>query len=270
MGDEDERRVMLSPELQDISDNVDTLLTRVAAVAPTAVELAALATKVDTLLTRLSSARAGYLDQLDFSLAEAIAAIPTTAMRGTDGAALASSWTAALATALGNYSAVRAGYLDNLAFNAPSMVWAGSTAKVVVPGTGADLDFPSVVIAGIPDGVTLKRVDAVLVVGFTLDSSTAENQIKAGTTDAIHVLASGGSWANCISAIPVPALSYETPASGYGGGGPIFGNTDIKATVTGNGTWLFRSEETSKTKAIEATGGNLELHVVSIVVRAWW
>lgn len=37
------------------------------------------------------------------------------AMRGTDGAALAASWTAALATALGNYTAARAGYLDELA-----------------------------------------------------------------------------------------------------------------------------------------------------------
>ncbi|KKM81957.1 hypothetical protein LCGC14_1324510 [marine sediment metagenome] len=35
--------------------------------------------------------------------------------RGTDNAALASSWTAALATALANYTAVRAGYLDELA-----------------------------------------------------------------------------------------------------------------------------------------------------------
>jgi len=36
-------------------------------------------------------------------------------MRGTDSAALASSWTAALATILGNYTAARAGYLDELA-----------------------------------------------------------------------------------------------------------------------------------------------------------
>jgi len=36
------------------------------------------------------------------------------AMRGTDSAALAASWTAALATALGNYTAARAGYLDNI------------------------------------------------------------------------------------------------------------------------------------------------------------
>ncbi len=67
-----------------------------------------------TALANYTAIRAGYLDELDFDLAAAIAAIPTT-MRGTDGAALASAWTAALATALANYTSVRAGYIDELA-----------------------------------------------------------------------------------------------------------------------------------------------------------
>jgi len=44
-----------------------------------------------------------------------------TAMRGTDSAALASAWTAALATALANYTATRAGYLDNLSVGAVAL-----------------------------------------------------------------------------------------------------------------------------------------------------
>ena len=52
-----------------------------------------------------------------------IASIPTTAMRGTDGAALASAWTPALATALAAYTAARGVYLDELAAaNLPSDV----------------------------------------------------------------------------------------------------------------------------------------------------
>lgn len=43
---------------------------------------------LSTLETRLSAIRAGYLDQLDFALQEAIAAIPTTTMRGTDNVVL--------------------------------------------------------------------------------------------------------------------------------------------------------------------------------------
>jgi len=87
-----------------------------------------------TILDNFTALRIGYLDQLDFALQEAIAAITTAgptnaqmetardaiiaaipAMVGTDGAALAASWTAALATALGSYTAVRGGYLDELA-----------------------------------------------------------------------------------------------------------------------------------------------------------
>ncbi len=45
-----------------------------------------------TALANYTAIRAGYLDQLDFALQEAIAAIPTTAMRGTDNALLAANY----------------------------------------------------------------------------------------------------------------------------------------------------------------------------------
>jgi len=50
-------------------------------------------------ISSLNVTRIGYLDQLDFNLNEAIAAIPTT-MVGTNGAALASAYTAARAASL--------------------------------------------------------------------------------------------------------------------------------------------------------------------------
>lgn len=93
----------------------------------------------DLLVNRLTAIRAGYLDELATANLPAdvdtlktycdilddagngLAAIKAeveglagAAMRGTDGAALAASWTAALATALGNYTAARAAYLDNI------------------------------------------------------------------------------------------------------------------------------------------------------------
>ncbi|MCK4527324.1 hypothetical protein KAW18_08120 [candidate division WOR-3 bacterium] len=60
-----------------------------------------------------------------------LGAIPTTAMRGTDNAALAADWTAALATILGNFSAARIGYLDELAAaNLPTDIAAIPTVMV--------------------------------------------------------------------------------------------------------------------------------------------
>lgn len=50
------------------------------------------------------------------AIAADVAGLDGAAMRGTDNAALAVAWTAALATALANYTAVRAGYLDQLDF----------------------------------------------------------------------------------------------------------------------------------------------------------
>ena len=234
---EEKRRVALIPglteietDIADLQTDVTTLLTRVTAAVATNADMA-------TLLGRVTGAVALNTD---------------------------------MATLLTRVSAARAGYLDELAVTAPNMSWAGTLAKVIVPGTGADLDFPDVVVAGIPTGVTLKRATCALIVGFTLDSSGSENQIKTGTTDDIRIMLAGGSWGtNDLLAIPVPALSFETKLSDYGAGGPIFGNTDIKAIIA-NGTFNFRSEETNRTKAIEATGASLELHMVSIVASAWW
>ena len=74
-----------------------------------------------TLETRLSAIRAGYLDELAaanlptdiIAIINALAAIPTV-MVGTNGAALASAWTAGLATILGNFTSTIIGYLNNV------------------------------------------------------------------------------------------------------------------------------------------------------------
>lgn len=142
---------------------------------------------------------------------------------------------------------------------------------IVVPAVGADLDFPSVVIAGLPADATIIRVDMILIIGAILDTSSAENQIKVGTTDAIYVKKSSGAWGtDDISALVFQALGLQVAADGYRGGAVIFGATDIKSEVDGNGTYNFRSEETNRTKGVEATGGTLELLDVSIVVRVWF
>jgi len=70
-------------------------------------------------ISSLSAARIGYLDELAAAnLPADIAAIPTTAMRGTENAAtVADGWDAALATILDNFTAARIGYLDELDFD---------------------------------------------------------------------------------------------------------------------------------------------------------
>lgn len=74
--------------LNTVDTNMDTMLARWTAALATA-------------LASYTAVRAGYLDQLDFALQEAIAAIPTTAMRGTDNVVLAGPTKAQMDTAHG-------------------------------------------------------------------------------------------------------------------------------------------------------------------------
>lgn len=157
----------------------------------------------------------------------------------------------------------------------PSMIFpSASQAIVVIPGAGADLDFPSVVVAGLPSGLSIKRVDFVLVIGGLLDTSSAENQIKTGTADKIFVKKSGDAWADgtpkVISALTFTQLGLQVDADAYRGGAVLFGATDIKGVVTADGTYNFRSEETNEGKGVEATAGTIELLDVSSVIRVWF
>jgi len=79
------------------------------------IKTATAGTKTTVLVFYTSAQSLDTTDTAVDAIKTVVDAIPTTAMRGTDNAALASAWTAALATALGNYTAARAGYLDELA-----------------------------------------------------------------------------------------------------------------------------------------------------------
>ena len=108
---------------------LQTLLAAITAAGPTKTEMdtghGLLATPAQ-VATALNTYDAIKRSEATTDKDAIIAAIP--AMVGTDGAALASAWTAALAGVLANYTAVRAGYLDELAAaNLPADVTALNT-----------------------------------------------------------------------------------------------------------------------------------------------
>ena len=178
-------------------------------------------------------------------------------------------------TLLTRLSAARAGYMDALNRDRPNMLFpSASLAIVVIPGTGADLAFPDVVVAGLPSGITIAKADLVLVIGGLFDTSSAENQIKAATTDQIFVKKAADAWSDgspkVIAALTFTALGLQVDADAYRGGPVLFGATDIKGVVTVDGTYNFRSDETTETKGVEATGASLELLDVTAVIRVWF
>lgn len=159
--------------------------------------------------------------------------------------------------------------------NVSCMMFSSAPSSIVViPGTGADLDFPSVTVAGLPAGCNILRVDMSLVIGALFDTSASENQIKTGTTDQLFVKLSSDAWSGGAGVVDkcldFPALGLQVGAGAYRAGAILEGATDIKAVVDANGTYNFRSEETNKTKGVEATGASLELLDVSTLIRVWF
>jgi len=123
------------------------------------------------------------------TLSDQIDTIPTTAMRGTDNAALASAWTAALATALGSYTAARAGYLDELAAaNLPTDVAANATAIAALN----DISVADI-IAGVADGsYDLQEMIRIIFAACALKSSgggTTEVKFRNSADDTDRITA---------------------------------------------------------------------------------
>jgi len=180
-------------------------------------------------------------------------------------------------TLLTRLSAARAGYMDHLNRNRPDMIFPSlasdaAAAIVVLPAVAADLDFPSVVIADLPSGLTIARADLVLVTGALFDTSSAENQVDQAAK-TIRVKLSTGAWAtpaDQIAALTFALNALQTAADGTRGGPALFGGIDISSIVTGNGTYNFRSEETNNGEGVTVTGASLEMHDVFSIIRVWY
>jgi len=177
-------------------------------------------------------------------------------------------------TLLTRLSAARAGYMDALNRDRPSMLFPSALPKAIiaVPAVGnvADLDFPDIIVAGLPSGITIARADLVLIIGALLDTSAAENQVAAANKK-LRIKISTGAWAtNDIPALTFVLNSLQCDASAYRGGTVLFGATDIKAVVTADGTYNLRSVQTTREDAVIATGDTLELLDVSAVIRVWF
>lgn len=205
-----------------------------------------------TLLTRLSAARAGYMDEL------AAANLPTD-----------------VGNLLSRLTSTRAGYMDALNRQRPDMIFpsapnAAESPIVALPAVAADLDFPSVVVSGLPSGLSIAKADFVLVCGALFDTSGAENQVDQASK-TIRVKVSTGSWgSDDIVALTFGNLSLQTDADAYRGGVVLYGSADIKSVISGDGTYNFRSEETNRSEGVTVTGASLEMLDAFSVVRVWF
>ena len=145
--------------------------------------------------------------------------------------------------------------------------WAHPAAdKITIDSSAADIAFPSIVVAGLPSGLTLVRVVFILAIANLKDTSAADNYINAASK-SIRVKISTGAWGtDDIIALTLDNQALYTKASAERGG-PVLIGPDIKATVTGNGTWNVQSDEAARGDALVSLGDDLELYDVSVGLR---
>jgi len=137
---------------------------------------------------------------------------------------------------------------------------------VTVPAVAADLDFPNVVVAGIPTGATILKAIPILHIARFVDSSAGENKINAASK-TLRVKKSSGAWGtDDIVAFTFDQNGFLTAASAGRGGVTLIG-ADVKSEVDGNATYNFRSEETNRSDAIVAAGASLLLYDVQLTFR---
>jgi len=153
--------------------------------------------------------------------------------------------------------------------------WSLPVDKIQVPGTAADLTFPSVVVLGLPGTATLVRVVVILTIRAILDTSASANYIDEASK-TLRVMKSDGTWGtNDVVGITFDQNSLYCVASTKEAGPTIIGSHDVKGEVDGDATYIFISMETlplvsPRADAISAVADHLELYDVQVGLRVFY
>ena len=229
------------------------LLEQITAARLAELDAANLPADVDTLKT--------YCDILDDAV-NGLAAIKAeveglagAVMRGTDNAALAASWTAALATALGNYTAARAGYLDNINQAGLLQVTAARAALLdqITALRLAELDA-----ANIPadiDGLKTSRNRQLFQMDFWQRGGTSTVINQAAATVAwgdieIEDIPTGATVVRAIAMIKFRTIENTNAIANNLDGSTVAGASQVLQVQKAAGTWR---------DAIRFNGGQLRV-----------
>jgi hypothetical protein len=150
--------------------------------------------------------------------------------------------------------------------------WSAPADKITIPVSSSpdDIDFPDIVVAGLPSGLTVERIVLILTSRALKDTSGSNNYIaEAGKT--IRIKLSTGEWGeDDIVAMTFAVNSLYCVADTKETGPVVVGDTDIKSVVTGDGTYNVRSEETNRGEGLVAAGASLEVYDVQVGVRVFF
>lgn len=148
--------------------------------------------------------------------------------------------------------------------------WSSPMANITITSTPTDLTFPSVVVSELPSGLTIRRVALILTSRAIYDSSGADNYINAASK-TLRIKKSTGVWGtDDIVGITFALNSLYTIGTYKEAGPVIIGSSDIKAVVTGDGTYNVMSNQTSWGDALVSLGNSLELYDIQTGLRIFY
>lgn len=114
--------------------------------------------------------------------------------------------------------------------------WSDLDDVIDLPVVAADTDLPDVVVSGLPSGISLVRVVAILKVRAIENTNAGgTNGIKGAQN--IQVQKGAGAW---VTAINLADNQWLVAASTRESGDVLIGDNDVKATVDGDGTYNFQ------------------------------
>jgi len=142
--------------------------------------------------------------------------------------------------------------------------WSDNDDDITLTTTvGADHALPSCVVAGLPTGITIIRVVAMLKIALIKDTSGADNAINGVTSLKVDA---DNLYGSLVTAIDIPDNSWAVDVSEATerGGDVMIGDNDIKTEVTGNATFYARLED------IVCDGNNLKLKDIAWGLRIYF
>ena len=110
-----------------------------------------------------------------------------------------------------------------------------SLAELEITNVAANKTLPNVTIANTPSTAVTDKVNVLIIFRTVLEDNQVNNMLDGN--QYIQVSPDGVTWTNCILLVD---NAFDVELSTKEGGTIVYGNIDVKAIVTGNGTYQFR------------------------------
>ncbi len=139
----------------------------------------------------------------------------------------------------------------------------------VVLAPVVNIPLPDIVVAGLPTGLTIQRVALTMTARALNNTSAADNYINAANK-TLRIKPAAAGWGAAVVGITFANASLYVKASAKEAGPVIIGAANLSATVTGNGTYNVRSDQTTWGEALVALANSLELYDIQVGLRVFY